>query len=77
MSKEENFQRIASSSRVTLGTEDLVDPGVLLLDRNNWDLFKFRGVEGLHLDVTNIDAEESARRIYQYARGFSPEGPWN
>lgn len=57
MSRGENFQRIASSSRVTLGTEELVDPSDLLLVRNIWDLFKLSGVEGLHLDVTDIDAE--------------------
>jgi hypothetical protein len=47
------------------------------LIRHSCDLFELSGEEGLYLDVTDIDAEESARRIYQYARGFSPEGPWN
>lgn len=43
-------------------------------DRDSCDLFEFSNVEGLHLDVTDIDAEESARRIYQYVCRFLSEG---
>lgn len=66
LSREENVRRIASSSRVASGTGKLVDASVLLSIRDNCDLFEFSGVEGLHLDVTQIDAEEAARRIYRY-----------
>jgi hypothetical protein len=72
VSREENVQRIAS--RVTSGNGKLVDSSVLLLIRDSCDLFEFSDVEGLHLDVTDIDAEESARRIYQYVCRFFPEG---
>jgi hypothetical protein len=68
LSREENARRIASRSRVTSGTGKLVDPGVLLAIRDSCDLFEFSDVEGLHLDVTEIDAEEASRRIYQYVR---------
>jgi hypothetical protein len=74
VSREENVRRISSSSRVTPGTGKLVDSSVLLLIRDSCDLFEFSDVEGLHLDVTDIDAEESARRIYQYVCRFFPEG---
>lgn len=66
VSREENVRRITSSTRVTLGVGKLVDPSVLLLIRNMWDLLEFNGVEGLHFDVTDVDAEEIARRLYQY-----------
>jgi hypothetical protein len=68
LSREENARKIASRSRVTSGTGKLVDPGVLLAIRDSCDLFEFSDVEGLHLDVTEIDAEEASRRIYQYVR---------
>ena len=65
LSREENVRRIASPSRVTSGTGKLVDLSVLLSIRDNNDLFEFSDVEGLSLDVTETDAGESARRIYQ------------
>ena len=66
---------MTSSSIVSPGIGELVDPSVLLFIRDSRDLLEFNGIEGPHLDFTDIDAEESARRIYQYVRGFSPEGP--
>jgi len=66
LSREENARRIASSSRSMSGTGKLVDASVLLSIRDSCDLFKFGDVEGLHLDVTEIDAEEAARRIYRH-----------
>lgn len=74
VSREENVRRIVSPSRVTSGTGKLVDACVLLSIRNSSDLFEFSGVEDLRLDVTDIDAEESARRIHQHVRRFFPEG---
>jgi hypothetical protein len=68
LSKEDNVRRVTSSSRVTSGTGKLVDASVLLSIRERCDLFEFSDVEGLHLDVTEMDAEESAQRIYQYVR---------
>ena len=66
LSREENIRRIASSSRTESGTGKLVDAEVLLLIRDSCDLFEFSDVEALRLDVTEIDAEEAARRINQY-----------
>lgn len=75
VSREENVRRIASISRVTSETGRLVDPSVLLLIRDGCDLFEFSDVEGLHLDVTDVDAEESARRIHQYIRQYYRDQP--
>lgn len=75
VSREANVRRIASSSRVTSGTGKLIDPSRLLLIRDNCDLFEFSDVEGFGLDVTDIDADESARRIYQYIRQSFLEQP--
>jgi hypothetical protein len=73
LSREENVRRIASSSRTASGTGKLVDANVLSSIRDSCDLFEFSDVEGLHLDVTKIDAEESAMKICQYIRQFSSE----
>jgi hypothetical protein len=75
LSRDENVRRIASRLRVTSGTGKLVDASVLLSIRDGCDLFEFSDVEGLHLDVTRIDAEESARRIYQHIRRFYQRNP--
>jgi hypothetical protein len=68
LSREENVGRIASSSRVASGTGKLVDADLLLSIRDSCDLFEFDDVEDnpLHLDVTEIDAEEAARRISEH-----------
>ena len=70
LSREENARRTVSSSRVESGTGKLVDASALLSIRDNCDLFDFSDVEGLSLDVTKIDAEESARRIHQHFRQY-------
>ena len=67
-SREENVRRITSSSRVSSGNGRLVDPSDLLLIRDSRDLLEFSGVEGLHLDFVDVDAEENAMRLYQYTR---------
>ena len=73
LSRGENVRRIASTSRVTSGTGKLVDPSILMSIRDGCDLFEFSDVEGLRLDVTEIDAEESARRIFRHVRRFCQE----
>jgi len=69
LSREENVRRVTSSSRIASETGKLVDGSLLLSIRDNHDLFEFSDVEGLHLDVTDIEAEESARQIYQHISG--------
>ena len=61
--------RATSSTRVTLEAGDIVDPSV-----DSCDLFEFSDVEGLRLDVADIDAEESARRIFQHLHRSFREG---
>jgi hypothetical protein len=75
LSRDENVRRIASSSRVTSGTGKLVNPSVLLSIRDRCDLFEFSDVEGLRLDVTEIDAEEVATRVYEHIRQHFVETP--
>lgn len=70
LSRDENVRRIASSYRVASRTGKLVDPNVLLSIRDRCDLFEFNDVEGLLFDITEIDAEEAVRRIYQYICRF-------
>jgi len=70
LSRKENARRLVSSSRIESGAGKLVDASAVLSIRDNCDLFEFSDVEGLSLDVTDVDAEEGARRIYQYVCRF-------
>ena len=66
--REENVRRMTSSSRVASGSGKLIDSSVLLSIRDTCDLFEFSDVEALRLDVTELAAEESARKICRYIR---------
>jgi hypothetical protein len=68
VSREENIRRLASSSRLASGTGKLVDASQLLAIRASCDLLEFGDLKGLDLDVTELDAEESAQRIAQHVR---------
>jgi hypothetical protein len=68
VSTEENVRRVAMPSRLASGARKLVDTELLLAMRDSCELFEFGDIDGLHLDVTNIDAEESARKIFDFIR---------
>jgi hypothetical protein len=68
LSREENVRRIAMPSRLASGARKLVDTDLLRALRDTCELFEFGDIDGLHLDVTNIDAEESARKIFDFIR---------
>jgi hypothetical protein len=68
LSREENVRRIAIPSRLASGARKLVDTELLLAMRDSCELFEFGDIDGLHLDATNTDAEESARKIFDFIR---------
>jgi hypothetical protein len=68
LSREENVRRIILPSRLASGARKLVDTELLLAMRDSCELFEFGDIDGLHLDVTDIDAEESARKIFDFLR---------
>jgi hypothetical protein len=68
VSREENVRRVASSSRLASGTGKLVDASQLIAIRDSCQLFEFSDLEGLDLDVTELDAVESAQKIAQHVR---------
>jgi hypothetical protein len=68
VSREENVRRVASSSRLASGTGKLVDASQLIAIRDSCQLFEFSDLEGLDLDITELDAVESAQKIAQHVR---------
>jgi hypothetical protein len=70
VSREENVFRVASSSGLASETGKLVDASELLVIWDSCNLSEFSTLEGLDLDVTELDAEESAQKIAQHIRGL-------
>jgi hypothetical protein len=73
VSREENTRRVAMPSRLTSGARKLVDPKVLLAMLDSCNLFEFSDVKSLHLEATELDAEESATKVLHFIVHTSDE----
>jgi hypothetical protein len=63
---DENLRRVESLDRVTSGMKKLVSCDILKNLLSESELFRFRGYEGLTLDVTKLPPTAAASRILTY-----------